>query len=147
MRTAIATAIVVAIGLDVVATAIGADKVGEKTHWYPPWLVGMGLTYELNYKDASFNVKIFKKILRLLFPVASVIIWHNQQRRTMAQRTNINTQEERRRLLGASIERLAVVYIGITARTYSTWIKNGATAKNIERIDIALNEYARKEAY
>jgi hypothetical protein len=42
MRTAIATAIIVAIGLDVVATAIGADKVGEKTHWYPPWLVGVG---------------------------------------------------------------------------------------------------------
>jgi hypothetical protein len=53
MRTTIATAIVVAIGLDVVRTAIGADKVAEKTHWYPPWLVGMGLTYELNYKDAT----------------------------------------------------------------------------------------------
>jgi hypothetical protein len=33
VRTAIATAIVVAIGLDVVATAIGADKVAKKTHW------------------------------------------------------------------------------------------------------------------
>jgi len=33
MASAIATAIVVAIGLDVVATAIGADKVAEKTHW------------------------------------------------------------------------------------------------------------------
>jgi hypothetical protein len=43
VASAIATAIVVAIGLNVVATAIGADKVGEKTHWYPPWLVGMGL--------------------------------------------------------------------------------------------------------
>jgi hypothetical protein len=147
VRTAIATAIVVAIADNVIAEAIFAYKVVEKTHWYPPWLVGMGLTYELNYTNASIGMKIFKKILRLLFPVASVIIWYNQQRRTMAQRTNINTQEERRKLLGASIERLAVVYIGITARTYSTWIKNGATAKNIERIDIALNEYARKEAY
>jgi hypothetical protein len=33
MASAIATAIVVAIGLDIVATAIGADKVAEKTHW------------------------------------------------------------------------------------------------------------------
>jgi hypothetical protein len=62
MASAIATAIVVAIGLDVVATAIGADKVGEKTHWYPPWLVGMGLTYELNYNNASINVKLFFRL-------------------------------------------------------------------------------------
>jgi hypothetical protein len=65
----------------------------------------------------------------------------------MAQRTNIEKQEERRKFIGASIERLAVVYIGITARTYSTWVKDGATAKNIERIDRALREYAKKEAY
>jgi hypothetical protein len=37
MRTAIATAIVVAIGLDVVATAIGADKVGKETHGVTPF--------------------------------------------------------------------------------------------------------------
>ena len=49
MRTAIATAIVVAIGLDVVRTAIGADKVGKETHlvlrgvrggFRPRWLNG-----------------------------------------------------------------------------------------------------------
>jgi hypothetical protein len=33
MASAIATAIVVAIGLYVVRTAVGADKVAEKTHW------------------------------------------------------------------------------------------------------------------
>jgi hypothetical protein len=37
VRTAIATAIVVAIGLYVVATAIGADKVAEKTHGVTPF--------------------------------------------------------------------------------------------------------------
>jgi glycerate kinase len=65
----------------------------------------------------------------------------------MAQRTSIDTQETRRKFLGASIERLAVVYIGVTARTYTTWVKRGATAKNIERIDRALKDYAKKEAY
>ena len=65
----------------------------------------------------------------------------------MAQRTNIDKQESQRKFIGASIERLAVVYIGITARTYTNWVKRGATGKNIERIDKALKEYAKKEAY
>jgi hypothetical protein len=59
----------------------------------------------------------------------------------------IDTQETRRKFLGATIERLAVRYIGCTARTYANWIKEGTTNKNIRRIDIALKEYARKEAY
>jgi hypothetical protein len=59
----------------------------------------------------------------------------------------IDTQEARRKFIGATIEALAVRYIGCTARTYSYWIKYGTTDKNIRRIDIALKEYARKEAY
>jgi hypothetical protein len=38
--TAIATAVIVSVGLDVVASAIGADKVVEKAHLvYSVWLV------------------------------------------------------------------------------------------------------------
>jgi hypothetical protein len=62
-------------------------------------------------------------------------------------RLPIDTQEVRRKFLGATIEALAVRYIGCTARTYSTWIKEGTTPKNIRRIDKALKDYAKKEAY
>jgi hypothetical protein len=37
MASAIATAIIVAIRLDVVATAIGADKAGKETHGVTPF--------------------------------------------------------------------------------------------------------------
>jgi len=79
VRTAIATAIVVAIADNVIAEAIFAYKVVEKTHWYPPWLVGMGLTYELNYKDASTLAKIVQIIFMLTSDSHSRMLSHNQQ--------------------------------------------------------------------
>ena len=65
----------------------------------------------------------------------------------MAKKLPIDTQEARRKFLGASIERLAVGYIGCSARTYEYWLKLGTTPKNIARIEKALTAYAKKEAY
>jgi hypothetical protein len=61
MRTAIATAIIVAIGLDVVATAIGADKVGKETHWLlrVGWY-GSNIRNELQGRKR--NVKLFFRL-------------------------------------------------------------------------------------
>jgi hypothetical protein len=63
------------------------------------------------------------------------------------ERIPIATQEAQRKFLGATIEALAVRYIGCSARTYANWIKYGTTPKNIRRIDKALKDYAKKEAY
>jgi hypothetical protein len=54
--------------------------------------------------------------------------------------------EARRRFLGAKQSDIAGL-IGIHHRTYMYWIKIGTTRANADRIESALKEYARKEAY
>jgi hypothetical protein len=61
------------------------------------------------------------------------------------EKQSIDQYETRRKFLGASIERLAVRYIGCTARTYANWVKHGTSMPNLTRIEMALREFARRE--
>jgi hypothetical protein len=58
VASAIATAIVIAIGLDVVATAIGADKVGEKAHLVSSVVVWYGSNIRIELQGRKHFGKI-----------------------------------------------------------------------------------------